>query len=196
MGPGFRRECGFSVGYAIAQNTVTSVLFGRRALLRPVGAVGRAARTLHQRVPAPPEGAHLQFILARRLVFSHAAGNVRPGQFAPRRKAALAAFERVNIVRGAEPGGPEKRDEILHPLLPQLLRFTARHVGPGVDLHVIRRARIRSSSSFAVPVIGKARERFSITECPPPSARPMPWMRLAPAQLDGSMPISARYWLK
>src|SRR6516165_12388382 len=87
--------------------------FGRCALLQPVGAVGRAAHSLHQGVPAPPEGTHLQFVLARRLLATHAAGNVGPRQFAPRGKAALTAYEGVDVVRCAEPSGAQEGNEVL-----------------------------------------------------------------------------------
>src|SRR5208282_1946420 len=125
-----------------ALSAIALALLGRFALLGPVGAVGRTAHSLHQRVPAPPEGAHLQFVLARRLLAAHAAGNVRPCQFAPGCKAALAAFQCVDVVRCAEPRGAEERDEVLEAPLPQFRRLAPRQVGPGVDLDVIGYERV------------------------------------------------------
>src|SRR6516162_3331078 len=58
-------------------------LLGGALHRRPVGAVGRAALAVHQRIPSPPERTHLQFVLARRLVAAHAARDVGPRQFAP-----------------------------------------------------------------------------------------------------------------
>src|SRR5215472_6017864 len=96
-------------------------------------------------MPTAPERTHLQFILARGLLAPHAPGDVRPRHFAPRRKAALAAFEGVNVVRRAETGGPQERNEILEASLPQFRRLAARQAGPGIDLHVIRRQGIESA---------------------------------------------------
>src|SRR5215813_12442799 len=121
---------------------IARLLGGSALRRRPVGAVGRAALALHQRIPAPPERAHLQFVLARRLVAAHAARDVRPRQFAPGGEAALAAFEPGDVVRRAEAGRTEKRDEILVALLPQFWRVVARQRRPGIDLDVIGRQRI------------------------------------------------------
>src|SRR6516165_1977449 len=124
---------------------IAAALLGGFALLGAIRAVGWAAQPLHQRVPAPPECAHLQFILTRRPRAPHATGNVRPRHFAPRRKAALTAFEGIDIIRRAEPRGPQKRDEVLEAPLPQFPRLAPRQVGPRVDLHVIGGQRIEGA---------------------------------------------------
>src|ERR1700745_65022 len=96
------------------------VLLGRgAAFARPVGTVGRAALAMDQRIPAPPERTHLQFVLARRLVLRHAARDVGPWQLALGREPALAAFEARYVVRRPEPGRPEERDKIFVRLLGQ-----------------------------------------------------------------------------
>src|SRR5207244_7752355 len=97
-----------SISPTVTEPGTAPPLFGRGALRRrPVGAIGRPPLATDQRIPAPPECAHLQFVLTGRLLPRHAARDVRPRQLALRRKTALTAFETGDVVRCAKPGGPE-----------------------------------------------------------------------------------------
>src|SRR5438105_11748643 len=73
------------------------------------------------------------------------------------RKAALAAFERIDIIRRAEPGRAEERDEVLEAALAQFRRFVTRHVGPDR-----KSTRLNSSHewiSYAVFCLKKKKKR-------------------------------------